>query len=116
MSAHDLSADYVIVGAGSSGAAVAARLSEDPEGATADVLALRLHALEVARSVLRTTQQLHGAAGVCDEYDVSVIARHLQPALRLPTSSERTVTLLAGAIAADGFAGLFDHQHTRALA
>lgn len=75
----------------------------------ADVLALRLHALETARAVLRATQQLHGAAGVCDEYDVSVLARAVQPLLRLPFGAERTATELAAAIAADGFAGLFPH-------
>jgi len=81
--------------------------------ARADVLALRLHTIETARAVLRTTQQLHGAAGVCDEYDVSILARHLQPALRLPTGVESTVTLLADAIATDGFVGLFEHGGAR---
>jgi len=75
----------------------------------ADVLALRLQALDVARSVLRTTQQLHGAAGVCDEYDISVLARLVQPALRLPWGAERTAAELASAIERDGFAGLFPH-------
>ena len=41
-----------------------------------DALALRVHAIDVARAVLRTCQQLHGAAGVCDEYDISVLTRH----------------------------------------
>lgn len=85
------------------------RLRADPDRATPDVLALRLHALEVARSVLRTCQQLHGASGVCDEYDISVLVRAVQPALRLPFGSERTVTELAAAIAVDGFDGLFPH-------
>ena len=85
------------------------RLDADPDRARADVLALRVHAIDTARSVLRTCQQLHGAAGVCDEYDVSVLTRMVQPALRLPWSAERTVTELAGAIAADGFEGLFPH-------
>ncbi len=67
------------------------------------------HALDVARSVLRTAQQLHGAAGVCDEYDVSVIARHLQPALRIPFGAENTAELLADSIGRVGFAGLFEH-------
>jgi len=74
------------------------------------VLALRVQALDVARSVLRTTQQLHGAAGVCEEYDICVLTRMVQPALRLPWSPERTATELAAAIRRDGFAGLFDHQ------
>jgi alkylation response protein AidB-like acyl-CoA dehydrogenase len=74
-----------------------------------DTLALRAHALDVARSVLRTTQQLHGAAGVCDEYDISVLIRLVQPALRLPWGAERTAEELAGAIARDGFDGLFEH-------
>jgi alkylation response protein AidB-like acyl-CoA dehydrogenase len=74
-----------------------------------DVLALRVHAIDVARQVLRTAQQLHGAAGVCDEYDVSVLARMVQPALRLPWSAERTAAALAEAIEEDGFAGLFPH-------
>jgi hypothetical protein len=85
------------------------RLAVDPGGALADVLALRLHTLDVARTVLRTCQQLHGAAGVCDEYDISVLTRHVQPALRLPWSAERTVTELAAAIRRDGFEGLFPH-------
>jgi alkylation response protein AidB-like acyl-CoA dehydrogenase len=85
------------------------RLGQDPAGARADVLALRLHALETARPVLRSAQQLHGAAGVCDEYDVSIIARLVQPALRLPMGTEPTVAALAASIAAEGFTGLFPH-------
>ncbi len=85
------------------------RLDVDAAHARADVFALRVHAIDVARSVLRTCQQLHGAAGVCDEYDISVLTRMVQPALRLPWSAERTVTELAAAIAADGFEGLFPH-------
>jgi acyl-CoA dehydrogenase len=76
---------------------------------TTDALALRVHALDVARAVLRTTQQLHGAAGVCDEYDISVLCRHVQPALRLPFGSERAVELLASAVDDTGFDGLFAH-------
>ncbi|HEX7132175.1 MAG TPA: acyl-CoA dehydrogenase family protein [Iamia sp.] len=84
------------------------RLATAPDP-LADVLALRVHALDVARPVLRTTQQLHGAAGVCDEYDISVMARLVQPALRLPWGAERTAAELAAAIGRDGFAGLFPH-------
>jgi hypothetical protein len=73
------------------------------------VLALRVHAIDVARAVLRTCQQLHGAAGVCDEYDISVLTRMVQPALRLPWSAERTAASLAEAIQGDGFEGLFEH-------
>ena len=85
------------------------RLDGDPVGALGDALALRVHAIDVARTVLRTTQQLHGAAGVCDEYDISVLARAVQPALRLPWSAERTAEALAATIATDGFVGLFPH-------
>jgi hypothetical protein len=52
---------------------------------------------------------LHGAAGVCDEYDISVLTRMVQPALRLPWSAERTATALADAIQGEGFDGLFPH-------
>ena len=65
-------------------------------------------------AVLRTCQQLHGAAGVCDEYDISVLTRMVQPALRLPWSAERTATELAAAIQRDGFDGLFEHGRGRA--
>jgi hypothetical protein len=80
-----------------------------PDAAMPDVLGLRLHALDVARPVLRVTQQLHGASGVCDEYAISVLARHVQPALRLPASAERTAAALADAIDRLGFDGLFEH-------
>jgi hypothetical protein len=85
------------------------RLDVAPDEAWPDVLALRSHALDVARGVLRATQQLHGASGLCDEVDVSVLVRHLQPLLRLPAGAEDTARDLAGAIAAGGFDGLFPH-------
>jgi 3-oxo-4-pregnene-20-carboxyl-CoA dehydrogenase alpha subunit len=85
------------------------RLAADEADALADVLALRVHAIDVARAVLRTCQQLHGAAGVCDEYDISVLTRMVQPALRSPWSAERTATELAAAIQQTGFDGLFEH-------
>ncbi|MFM8890546.1 MAG: acyl-CoA dehydrogenase family protein [Planctomycetia bacterium] len=85
------------------------RLDQDGEDARADVFALRLHALESARSVLRACQQLHGAAGVCDEYDVSVLVRLVQPALRLPVGVDGTLDALTAAVASDGFVGLFPH-------
>jgi hypothetical protein len=87
------------------------RIDASPDGALADALALRLHAVDVARAVLRTCQQLHGAAGVCDEYDISVLTRMVQPALRLPWSAERTADALADAIRHDGFEGLFEHRY-----
>ena len=83
------------------------RLWSAPDDAVTDALALRLFALDTARTVLRTSQQLHGASGVCDEYDVSVLARLVQPDLRLPFGSTSTTALLAGAIARGGFASLF---------
>jgi alkylation response protein AidB-like acyl-CoA dehydrogenase len=89
------------------------RAATAPEEAGPDVLALRVHAIDVARAVLRTCQQLHGAAGVCDEYDISVITRHIQPALRLPFGAERGAQLLADAIDAQRFAGLFPHGAAR---
>ena len=85
------------------------RLAADPAGAPADALALRVHAIDVARSVLRTTQQLHGASGVCEEYDISVICRHIQPLLRLPFGAEATLSALVDAIATTGFESLFPH-------
>lgn len=85
------------------------RCHSDPDVAVTDGLAARLAAVDAARAVLRTTQQLHGASGVCDEYDVSVIARHLQPAIRLPFGAETTAEKLATAVERTGFDGLFPH-------
>lgn len=85
------------------------RLAVAPHEAMVDALALRVHALDVARAVLRTCQQLHGAAGVCDEYDISVLTRHVQPSLRLPCGAERTASALAARIRTDDFEGLFTH-------
>jgi Acyl-CoA dehydrogenase, C-terminal domain len=55
---------------------------------SADALVLRLKASDTARQVLRTSHQLLGALGFCDESDVSVLDRHSQPLIRLPLSTE----------------------------
>ena len=55
---------------------------------SADALVLRLKASDTARQVLRTSHQLLGALGFCDESDVSVLDRYTQPLMRLPLSTE----------------------------
>lgn len=85
------------------------RCHVEPHSALPDALGARLGALDAARNVLRTCQQLHGAAGVCDEYDISVLTCHLQPALRLPFGAESTAAHLVDAVVEHGFDGLFDH-------
>jgi hypothetical protein len=85
------------------------RVLDEPDAAIPDALGLRLYALDTARAVLRTCQQLHGAAGVCDEYDISILCRHAQPALRLPFGAERTAAEMASAVSRLGFASLFPH-------
>jgi Acyl-CoA dehydrogenase, C-terminal domain len=55
---------------------------------SADALVLRLKATDTARQVLRTSHQLLGALGFCDESDVSVLDRHTQPLIRLPLGAE----------------------------
>ena len=62
---------------------------------------------EVAQPVLRLAQQLHGAAGMCDEYDISFLVRHVQPAMRLPIDSDALSDVLFDSITADGFATLY---------
>src|SRR5262249_56404773 len=55
---------------------------------SADALVLRLKAADTARQVLRTSHQLLGPLGFCDESDISVLDRHTQPLIRLPVSTE----------------------------
>lgn len=81
--------------------------SASPAARWADAVALRLHADDVARTVLRCAHQLLGAIGFCDEHDVSVIDRHLQPALRLPYASEALADRLMPAVFDDTFESVF---------
>jgi hypothetical protein len=62
--------------------------STAPAVFSADTLVLRLKAVDTARQVLRTSHQLLGALGFCDESDISVIDRHTQPLIRLPASAD----------------------------
>ncbi|SEG49338.1 Acyl-CoA dehydrogenase, C-terminal domain [Thermomonospora echinospora] len=82
-----------------------------------DALAAKHEAQRVVRNVLRMSQQFHGAAGLADEYDISVLARHAQPALRLPTDMTTTLGHLRAAIEERGFEGLYapEHAHRAAL-
>jgi acyl-CoA dehydrogenase len=83
------------------------RVSQDPASSLTDALAARLSAHDVAQPTLRLAQQLHGASGLCDEYDISVLVRHVQPALRLPVDSDALSEIFFDATARHGFATLF---------
>ncbi|MBV9485492.1 MAG: hypothetical protein JO246_05495 [Frankiaceae bacterium] len=74
---------------------------------SADACALRLHAVDTAVAVLRTCHQMLGAIGFCDEHDVSVLDRHLQPLLRLPVSAESLALRLVPTVEAHEFETLF---------
>jgi hypothetical protein len=85
----------------------------EPSQRQADAVALRLHAVDTARSVLRTCHQLLGAIGFCDEHHVSVIDRHLQPLLREPCSGESLALRLVPAVRGGEFETLFSMtQHS----
>lgn len=58
------------------------------EVVSADALVLRLKAIGTLQQVLRTSHQLLGALGFCDESDISILDRHSQPLIRLPLSGE----------------------------
>jgi len=90
------------------------RVAQAKEEALADALAARLAALDVSRPVLRVAQQLHGAAGLATEYDISVLVRHVQPALRLPVDSDAMSDIVFGALGTHGFATLFPLHSTEA--
>lgn len=78
-----------------------------PAVRSTDALVLRLNAVHTALKVLRTSHQLLGALGFCDESDVSVIDRHIQPLLRLPLSTEELCLRLLPRISDGRFETLF---------
>lgn len=75
---------------------------------SADVLALRLYALDSADEILTHGHQVLAAIGLCDEHDLSIIDRHLQPDLRRAGARQETGAFLAEALAEDGFQALFE--------
>jgi hypothetical protein len=88
------------------------RLFVAPLDRLVDALALRVHALESASYVLRVCHQLHGAIGFCDEHDLSILTRHVQPQLRLPVGLEATTEHLIAAVEDSGFDSLFSKGST----
>jgi acyl-CoA dehydrogenase len=73
----------------------------------ADLLALRLQMIESAQTVLSHAHQILAAMGLCEEHDLAVIDRHLQPVLRRPVGRLGSTTLLAEHVRRDGFDALF---------
>jgi hypothetical protein len=82
-------------------------VSAPPPRRLVDATALRLHAAEKATFVLRTCHQLLGAVGFCDEHDVSVLDRHLQPLIRLPLPAEALAERLVPAVSRGDLETLF---------
>jgi hypothetical protein len=74
---------------------------------SADALILRLKAADTARQVMRSSHQLLGALGFCDESDVSVLDRHTQPLMRLPLSTEELALRLMPCVSDGSFETLF---------
>jgi acyl-CoA dehydrogenase-like protein len=74
---------------------------------SADALILRLKAADTARQVMRSSHQLLGALGFCDESDVSVLDRHTQPLMRLPLGTEELALRLMPCVSDGSFETLF---------
>lgn len=75
--------------------------------ALADVLALRLAALEAADLGFRICHQLHGAIGFCDESTISWLSRYSLPLRRLPLPVSGTRTQLTRRAGRHGLTGLY---------
>lgn len=74
---------------------------------SADALVLRLKAADTARQVMRTSHQLLGALGFCDESDVSVLDRHTQPLIRLPLATDELALRLIPSVSDGSLETLF---------
>lgn len=74
---------------------------------SADALVLRLKAADTARQVMRTSHQLLGALGFCDESDVSVLDRHTQPLIRLPLGTDELALRLIPSVSDGSLETLF---------
>jgi acyl-CoA dehydrogenase len=72
----------------------------------ADTLALQLTMLESSTAVLTHAHQILAATGLCEEHDLTVLNRHLQPLLRRPCGRTRVAGLLADEVARSGFDNL----------
>jgi hypothetical protein len=72
-----------------------------------DALALRFVTLDSAAIVLHQGHQLFAAIGLCDEHDLALIDRHLQPALRRPFGLAAANRQFAASLDQHGFDALF---------
>ena len=85
-----------------------ARAESTPQAVhSADALVLRLKASDTARQVLRTSHQLLGALGFCDESDISILDRHTQPLIRLPLGAEALALRLISDVPSGALETLF---------
>lgn len=73
----------------------------------ADMLALRFLMLDSAHKVFAHAHQVLAAIGLCDEHDLTVLERHVQPLLRRPSGITRTLGMLADEVARSGFDNLY---------
>lgn len=73
----------------------------------ADTLALQLTVTESAQSVMSHAHQVLGAIGLCEEHDVTLLDRHVQPLVRRPSGASRILGLLADEISRSGFDSLY---------
>lgn len=73
----------------------------------ADTLALQVLMLDSAKKVFAHAHQVLAAIGLCDEHDLTVLERHVQPLLRRPCGFTRTLGLFADEVTRSGFANLY---------
>jgi acyl-CoA dehydrogenase len=72
-----------------------------------DTLALQFLMLDSAQKVFSHAHQVLAAIGLCDEHDLTVLERHVQPLLRRPCGITRALGLLADEVARSGFDNLY---------
>ena len=92
------------------------RLHAAPADALVDALSLRVSVQDAARRVFREAHLFHGAVGFCDEHDLSILSRHVQPAARLPWDREASLELLVEQVERDGFETLYGDLRSRRVA
>lgn len=79
----------------------------DDDLSAGDALALQVQMRESASDLLSHAHQVLAAVGLCEEHDLTVLTRHLQPVLRRPCSTTRVLSLLADEIEREGFDTLY---------